>query len=201
MKNKNIVEHTEEFSLLTILNITKDVIPIAKLAQESYKYYNKRCESLLLSKLEKFLWAFQDIPIEERQEMLKKLESDNDYKHKVGEQLILLLEKMEDMHKPVLLARAFIAYAKGLIDVVQLQRINFGIVHVFTYNLSALKQYYLMETDNKVSHNPLESSVLQNLANCGFIDLTAGLGGGIGSKKNELGKLFVEHILQDEEQL
>jgi hypothetical protein len=199
---KNVPAEIAENVLDNMLenDVLKD-IPVFGILQSIYKFYIGVRDTLFVRKLCKFLFTIQEVPREERQEMLNKLESDDNYKQKVGEQLLFLLDRMDDMYKPVLLAQAFIAYSKGLIDVIQLQRISFGIDRVFTYNLSELKRYYLMETDDNKSHDILEPMVFQNLANCGFVDLTTGFGGGVGIQKNDLGKLFVEHILQNEEPL
>ncbi|MDM8560668.1 hypothetical protein [Candidatus Parabeggiatoa sp. HSG14] len=198
---KNVSAEMAEYFLDNMLeNDVLKSIPVFRTLQSIYKSYRGIRDMLFVKKLCKFLFTIQEIPREERQEMINKLESDDNYKQKVGEQLIFLLDRMDDMDKPVLLAQAFIAYSKGLIDIIQLQRISFGIDHVFIYNLSELKRYYLMETDDNKSHDILEPMVFQNLANCGFVNLTTGYGSGVGIHKNELGKLFVEHILRDEGQ-
>ncbi len=83
------------------------------------------------------------------------------------------------MQKPALMAKAFHCYLDGKIDGNQLQRINFGIDHVFIRNLKELKKYYLMETPTDTTHDILQPLVFQNLANCGFLDLNSGYGGGV----------------------
>lgn len=187
-----------EFTLdLFLENEVAKSIPVFGTLQSLLKIGGSIRDYIFAKKLFKFLVSLSDISCRERQKLIEKLESDDNYNQNVGEQIILLLDRMDDIHKPELVAKAFRAYLEGKIDSIQLQRINFGIDRVFSCNLPELREYYLMDTPDDMAHDVLEPMVFQNLADSGFVNLTAGLGGGVGTAKNELGTLFVEYILCD----
>ena len=117
-------------------------------------------DGVLLKKVEVFLENIKDIPPEERQQMIKRLQDDESYGQRVGEQLILLLDRHDNMHKPALLGKALRAYIKGEIGRDQLERFYSVIDRVWYSDLSFLSDYL---DGKKVS-----DAVVQGYVNCGL---------------------------------
>ena len=191
-----LAQDAGEFGLDHVLeNDALQSIPVIKTLRNLYKGGVSVRNYLFTKKLFRFLVSLKDISPAQRKKMLERLESDPKYNQKVGEQIILLLDRMDDLQKPRLMARVFRAYLEDRIDAVELQRMNFAIDRVFTANLLELRKYYNTETPDNMAHRDMDPVAFQNLANCGLLILTSGRGGGVGTGKNELGKKFVDLIL------
>lgn len=78
-------------------------------------------DRLFAKKLLRFLLALDKAPQEERREQIERLASDMKERQHVGEQLILLLDRMNDMRKAEILAFAFEALLREEIDRAQFQ--------------------------------------------------------------------------------
>jgi hypothetical protein len=199
---RSLLQDAGEYGLDAILkNEALQSIPVIATLRNLYKGGVSVRDYLFTKKLIRFLVSLEDTTSAQRKEMIEKLESDPKYNHKVGEQIILLLDRMDDMQKPKFMARVFRAYLENKIDAVELQRMNFGIDHVFTTNLLELKRYYKTMTRDDFAYRDMDPMVFQNLANCGFLVLASGAGGGVGTKKNEMGGKFVDLILYDSDEV
>ena len=122
--------------------------------------------------------------------MISELESDPAFNGNVGEHVILLLDKYDDMKKPALMGNAFSAYIQKRINALELRKMNFGIDNLFMPNISYLKQFYLDLTKE------LPEETHQNLSLCGFVDLVSAFGA-IAARKNKLGELFIKEVVKD----
>lgn len=116
---------------------------------------------IFIRKLLKFLEELSEVPRQERIEMIERLEKDTDYRDKVGEEIVLLLDRLDSVEKAKFTGRAFSAYCKGYIDVDTLRRINYAIDRVLLRDLSEL---------NKFSSDPgsVKPATLQNFINAGL---------------------------------
>lgn len=102
---------------------------------------------------------------------------------------MLLLERADDFEKPKIIANAFKAYLEENITYAQLQRINYGVDHLFIGDIREFEQLY---------HNPdcsMNESTHKNLELCSFVELLLYIDGGSKAKINELGRLFAEKVL------
>jgi len=147
---------------------------------------------LFLKKLGKLLWHLRDIPYKKRVELVEKLENDSKYEADVGSKIMLLLERADDFEKPKIIANAFKAYLYNEIIYPQLQRINFGIDHLFIGDIDEFKLFY------NDPHHAMDECTHHNLELCGFVDLDILAGGGTSPKINELGNLFAKKVLMRE---
>jgi hypothetical protein len=93
---------------------------------------------LFTQKLLRFLGQLAEVPKAEREAFARRLDQDRDQKRKVGEHLLLLLERQDEMRKPALLARAFQAYIRGEIDFAQFQALGAVIDRCFFDDLTQL---------------------------------------------------------------
>lgn len=73
-------------------------------------------EALFIKKLQQFLSPLKNISESECQVFVYKLDRDVKFKQQVGENLLLLLDRLDDVGKPSLVADAFKAYMCGKID-------------------------------------------------------------------------------------
>ncbi|MDS3859535.1 hypothetical protein RIF25_01810 [Thermosynechococcaceae cyanobacterium BACA0444] len=71
---------------------------------------------LLTKKLIYFLNEIQDIPAERRKRMLANLERDKEFRGKVGDNLMLLIDRLDSLGKARFLGKAFRAYVNESFD-------------------------------------------------------------------------------------
>ncbi|KAA3626806.1 MAG: hypothetical protein DWQ09_14540 [Proteobacteria bacterium] len=81
--------------------------------------------------------------------MVERLEQDDAYSQNVGESIILLLDRMDDISKPKLVARAFKAFSTGAIDSTQLQRINYAIDKLLMVDIEKLVEFSRIHTSDR----------------------------------------------------
>ena len=90
-------------------------VPVVGLLQKFWKVACSVPTYLFLKKMVKFLAELKDIPQEERQAQIDKLENDPKEEKHVGETLLLILDRLNDMQKPTMVGRAFKALLKETI--------------------------------------------------------------------------------------
>ena len=139
--------------------VLKD-IPVISTLRALWKTSVAVRDELFLKKLVQFLAGLHDIPPHERKKMIDRLENDDSYAQKVGEHIIILLDRLDNMRKPALLAKAFRAYIKGEIGAQDLQRFLYVIDRAIYSDLTFLKAYL---ADEKVP-----AAVIQGYVNCGL---------------------------------
>ena len=194
---ENLFSNSAEYALDQLLeNDALKEIPVFSTIMSLIKVGIGIREQIFYKKLFKFLCSISDVSCEDRRRMIDRLENDTDFNQNVGEHIVLLLDRMDDLHKPSLMGRAFKAYLDGKISGKQLQQINFGIDRIFSYNLPELKKFYSKEFEDDRANANLEPIVVQNLGSCGFVDFSARTGGGVFCTKNELGRIFTSTILR-----
>jgi hypothetical protein len=155
---------------------------------------------LFLQKLLRFCNCLEDIPEEERQQFAGRLRADDELRRRVGENLVLLLDRFDDVEqKPVLLSRIFEAYITGAIDHSIFQKLSAALDRIKVYSLSGLLSFY----DDPPDWELLDDDTLQDLVLCGLASMISGEGliFGDGSSKNvyrnELGRLFIDVALKE----
>ncbi len=175
--------------LADLEGLAKDIPVIGSIAKIIKFGFNVK-DILFLKKLGNFLWNLRDISLEDRTELIKKLEKDSRHKTDVGAKIMLLLERTDDFEKPKIIANAFKAYLYNYVTYSQLQKINFAIDHLFIGDIEEFRSFF---------HNPnhsMDLSTHQNLALCGLADLIQLFDGGTKLKINKLGSLFAQNILE-----
>ncbi len=70
-------------------------------------------DRLFAKKILDLLTGLADLAVEERQELIARLEGDPKYGRKVGEHLVDLIDRIESHRKPAMVARVFKAYLRG----------------------------------------------------------------------------------------
>ncbi len=151
-------------------------------------------EYILQRKLKPFISEIGKIPDEKRRQMIEQLDSDPKYRGRVGENLLLLLERQDSPEKPELLARAFTAFCAGSIDSVQFQRLCHAIDRVLIMDIGFLKEFCVGTT---VDWDKIGIEVMQNFASAG-LGFLPGMTMGPHIEPTETCRLFVKHILKED---
>lgn len=97
-------------SLLTD-GVVKDIPVIGSLLKMAQVAMGIR-ENIFARKVLKFLTQLKDVPKEQREKFIEKLESDKDHHHKVGEKVMVILERLDDMDKATIIGRLMRAAIK-----------------------------------------------------------------------------------------
>ena len=84
-------------------------------------------DRIFLKKLSTFLPELSSVPEEKRREFRGRIDADSKLLNRVGEGILLLLDRADDMEKPALIGKAFVAYLTGKVSYDQLARMTAGI--------------------------------------------------------------------------
>ncbi len=147
---------------------------------------------LFTKKLLSFLSNVKNIPEEERNSFFERINKDPQFKKKIGDHLLLIIERMDDIQKPLLLTRAFYAYIKQDINYETFQRLTTTIDRVFLPDLEKLSKI------TNATFFSLNSTF--SLASCGIIQIVAiptvrGEGAENKYEITEFGKYFTEIVI------
>ncbi|MDZ4860581.1 MAG: hypothetical protein SGI88_16520 [Candidatus Hydrogenedentes bacterium] len=165
-------------------------------------------DRLFAKKVLRFLAALDDIPREERQAQIDHMAADPKERRRIGEQLILLLDRLNDMGKPALLAKAFQAFLKDQIERAQFQALANAIDGILPENVGIFKSR--MDARGRI-HDRESDDATANFMQCGLvvlkledIDTTARWGDGSVTlarpgyyATSRLGSLFYEIVLKN----
>ncbi|HDZ8831878.1 hypothetical protein JD541_21405 [Aeromonas dhakensis] len=88
-------------------------------------------DALFTKKLVAFLSELSDIPVEQRRHMIDSIDNSNDFKVKVGEKLIYIIEKAEDHYTSKIIAIFFAEFLAGEITYNQFLKISRIIDNMF----------------------------------------------------------------------
>lgn len=95
---------------------------------------------LFTKKLLRFLGPMSKIPENERQNFLIELSNDLDHRKEVGEHLLLLLERMDDLQKPEILAQIFSHYIEGKISYIEFKELGYAVDHCTVKDILTLQK-------------------------------------------------------------
>ncbi|SNY99092.1 hypothetical protein [Halomonas sp. hl-4] len=144
-------------------------------------------DQMLATKIIKFLSEISEISIDERTEMIDKLNENDKFAGKLGATLIEILDRMESEVKPELSARCFVAYAKGEISFTELRHMLHALERVPTFELAALEEFSKADINESLK---MEEPTLLAFVNAGIGQNNGGLDGG-AILPTKLCKLFV----------
>lgn len=148
-------------------------------------------EELFIRKLACFLADLNAVPVEDRERLLEQYPDSSDEQRVLGENLLLALERLDDIKKPAILARFFAAYIKLEIDYLTFSRLARALEKFNIELLPNLRWYYTreeptVETPEEIIHElSLAGLVTVGLAGSGT------WGGSAGYRYSELGKTFL----------
>lgn len=139
---KNITEDYCELGLDAMLDegVLKD-IPVFGTLTKLYSVGATIHGKILEKKILKFLYELDKISFEKRTGFVEKLNCDQKFEQRVGEHLLLLLERLDDMNKPQILARIFSAHINKKIDYEMFVRLSSVVDKTLISDLNKLKDY------------------------------------------------------------
>jgi hypothetical protein len=146
-------------------------------------------EYLFMKKLARFLSSLSCVSDEDRSEFRDRVSQDKLFREKVGETILLLLERADDMEKTDLLGKAFAAFLSKAINLDQFKRMATGIDRCLVMDLRRL---------NEATYDQIDESWGANLVPAGlvYVEVSQCIGGNITSYPlTEAGKLIITHCL------
>lgn len=148
-------------------------------------------DNLYIKKISYFFESLNSIPQDERTELIRKLELNEKEKIKLGENIFLIVERLDNMDKPKILGNIFIDYLKNNIT-----KENFWLLAkaLDDFNLVYIPQYidYFQHYNENISLPAKQHFGLCGLASIIISNGAIGSGGGYG--RSELGTLFLKYI-------
>ena len=148
-------------------------------------------EALFVRKLLRFLTELQSVPTEERRKLLEEYPDSSDKQNALGENLLLALERLDDVEKPKILARFFAAYIKSEIDYMTFTRLARSLERFNLALLPNLRWFYTREEPQV----PTPEEVIHELSLAGLVTVSLeGSGtfnGGASYLYSSLGKVFL----------
>lgn len=118
---------------------------------------------IFVKKLNKFLTALKDVPEKQREDFLNRINLDTAFKKKVGESLILILDRLDNLDKSDYIAKAFKAYMEERISYEMFLRVSSAIDRSFLPDLLLLKD--VGDPKN------FDSDTILNLSTSGLLEI------------------------------
>jgi len=115
----------------------------------------------LARKITLFFIEFARISEEERAQFAEKIERDNSFRGRAGEQVLLILDRLDDVEKASLVAKAFTAYLRNEITYPDLKGMVLAIDRCLIDDLTVLR-----ETEAKSNYVP---EIGTRLMACGIL--------------------------------
>lgn len=159
-------------------------IPGIGIPEKMVNASNKIQGHLFVRKLAKYLSSVDEVTSpEERAEFSARLDQDKNFKISVGENLLLLLQKLDDMRKPELIGKLFGSLMKGEIDRNDFERLAAAVDRAYFSDLVELGQ-----------DKWTDGSVQPRLASCGLRQMSEGgiYAGVLSYSGTRLGQLLVK---------
>lgn len=116
-------------------------IPVLRSLDALWRTSRTVRDHIFARKLLQFLRTLADVPPERRRAMIERLEADEQFGKRVGEQVIVLLDHLDSIEKATLIGRAFKAYCDGHISAETLHRVNFAIDRIMLVDLARLADF------------------------------------------------------------
>ena len=178
-KSKKIIESASEISgeLLFDGQLSEGLlkeIPVVKTIWAGYNTGKSLQEHLYLRKLKIFLENITDINEKDYQKFLKNAE---DNEESLSSSLLLILDKIEDERKAVLIANAFKFYVREKFNFKTFNRILLIINRGFCDDLLKIRSFKNADDVLCTNDDGIESESLEELFSCGLLT-NAGFDGG-----------------------
>jgi len=156
---KEIAFDMVELSLDSVLDdgVLKD-IPVIGILAKLYSTGNTIQGKIFEKKIIKFLHETEKVKKSSKEKFNQKLESDPKYKKKVGEHLLVILDKLDNTEKASVLGRLFKVFMEEIIDLDMFQRLASVIANGFLPDLKRLNNY-----EPQIQWSSFTSTSLSNL--------------------------------------
>jgi hypothetical protein len=144
---------------------------------------------MFLNKMSRFACQLATVPEKEFRAFREKINADPKFRDRVGKNVLLLIERADDIEKPPLLGRAFAALIEGKVTEEQFRRMAAGINVALMDDINRLIE---------IKHTNFSSSWASGLMSAGLARIA--VSAAMGSNATffiitETGKLVLEHCL------
>lgn len=122
-------------------------------------------DKIFIKKIVSFLYEIKSIPEEDRKKFIERLNKDPKYSYKVGEKLIVIIDRLDDYDKPKLVGKLFRYTIEGKIDYDIFIRLSSVINNCFLSDLPKLKSF-------KIDNQSISEFDKYQLFNIGVLEPT-----------------------------
>ncbi|MCF8034350.1 MAG: hypothetical protein K9K66_10225 [Desulfarculaceae bacterium] len=143
-------------------------IPFAKSFIAITKFGLAFRDEILIRKIIVFLTELTGTTAKEREKFILKMKKDP-YEKRVGDTLLILIDRMNHMEKPKLMARAIRLFIKEEIDIETLLRLWNAIDKIDVINIGYLRSFYSDEPT--ITNTAFGRTINQNLAMSGLLTI------------------------------
>jgi hypothetical protein len=171
-------------------------IPVFGTLLGLYRTFGVVRDRIFATKVIRFLAGLGGIPLEEREQFVKDYQKPEE-KRRLGETLVLLLDRFDDMDKPEALSRLFGAYVRGQYDLETFRRLAAALDQIPLSAIGPLERFYQEPEYQPANYPPPRPGPYHSqFVAAGLINIEfsrTGPTGGPGGRytKNELGELFL----------
>jgi len=194
---KDLLQEAAEFSLDALLDdgILKD-IPFVDTVAKLYGIAARAQGYLFTKKVRRFLTELASIPAAEREQFAGRMERDPEQRERTADALVVLLDKLDDLAKAPLLARAFACYVRDEFDFTTFRRLAAAVDRCLVDDLGALKKIEKKQA-------PLDGYIGDVLVSAGLATISAiptirGPDAKTTYALSELGELFLQVVVRGE---
>ncbi len=205
----SIATDVAELGLDTLLDegFLKD-LPAIGLIIKSLHFTKNIKDRLFVAKVAKFLMALKDTSEKDKNLFRKRISKDLAFKKKVGETLLLILDRLDDLNKPEIVARVFQAFMANKISYSEFRRLASAIDIAFLDDLLAL----LEEKPSLMVKRGHRENIRENLFRAGLCSIAVDVNVDVDTRINKsnanadadvsyiitgLGKLFIKIMKED----
>lgn len=189
----DIVFDTAEVAFDSVLTtgILKE-LPVVGLVVKLAKAGQSVAEELFLRKLLRFLIELRNVPAEERAKLLTRYPDGTQEQRDLGENLMLALERLDNVQKPALLARFFAAYVQEQLDYLAFSRLAQALERINLALVPHLRWFYTREGQKMELTEDIQHELsLAGVLTVGLED-SGSIGGSAGYYCSPVGRLFLE---------
>ena len=116
-------------------------LPVVGLIVKIFKAGLDIRDRIFVAKVAKFLFKLAETPEKHRSSFEEKVRNDPNLKKKVGQTLVLLLERLDDLEKPDMVGICFRYYLSSKISFIQFRRLSSAIDLAFIDDLKELVDF------------------------------------------------------------
>lgn len=141
-KYLDIITDTSEVVLDSFLDYTNQALeelPLVKIVKGAIDFKSSLEEHFFIKKIATFLFTLNDIDKDKRIEMMNKINSNNQYRHRVGEKLFEILNRVDSDVKPEILGNLFKSYIQEKITYNKFLKLAFVVEKSHNQDLILLK--------------------------------------------------------------
>ena len=157
----------------TLDNLTDNplikAIPVFGTLIKLHNGYVSVRDRLFIKKVLEFLYPLADTEVQQRELFLDELAVDKGSRHKAGHALVLLLDRLDDLHKPQFIGRLYRAKMKERVNMEQLHRLCFIVDRAYIGDLLSIRGRKMGEEINGLLGHQLEALGLVEGDSIGYV--------------------------------